>query len=156
MVLKSPTTWRWLRVPGMSHMLKITCHHCSGLNSWARSCEAENKVESFWRGQPRNFGKFYQTPPLLEENPYRRERLINIPQTTVGYLPSAFCRWLLLWKLCKRCSGLTLLFRYRTTPVSWNNKFILLFVLIPSSLSFTQGIPGKLRLARVLQYTQQW
>ena len=80
MVLKSPTTWRWLRVPGMSHMLKITCHHCSGLNSWARSCEAENKVESFWRGQPRNFGKFYQTPPLLEERDHGAGRHPSPPE----------------------------------------------------------------------------
>jgi hypothetical protein len=38
----------------------------------------------------------------------------------------------------------------RMTPTCWNNKFLLLFALIGSVL-FTQGVPGKLRLARVLQ-----
>jgi hypothetical protein len=36
-------------------------------------------------------------------------------------------------------------------PTCWNNKFLLLFALIPGSVSFTQGVPSKLRLTRVLQ-----
>jgi hypothetical protein len=43
------------------------------------------------------------------------------------------------------------LFMCRATPTCWSNKFLLLFASIFGSVLFTQGIPCKLRLARVLQ-----
>jgi hypothetical protein len=52
---------------------------CVRVSMWMCMCECVWVCN--WRAWLRNFGKFQQTPPLLEENPLWRIRLINIPQT---------------------------------------------------------------------------
>ena len=47
--------------------------------------------------------------------------------------------------------GHCLSFGSGTTPVHWNNKFLLLFASIPAPHG-SLGVPDKLRLPEVLQY----